>query len=109
MQRLFTTAIVAAFCVTGAFAQQEKGDKEIGIGGQLYYQGSNGFETGNLSAQFSFGVFATTKNYFGFEADPTLTITGQKCSTMNPCITFSQSGQAQEATGGSTTNTNLGG
>ncbi|HUA63685.1 MAG TPA: hypothetical protein VML19_33365 [Verrucomicrobiae bacterium] len=109
MQRVFAIAALMALAAFGAFAQQERGDKEIGIGGQLYFQGSNGTSNGNLSAQFSFGVFASSKNYFGFEADPTLSITGQSCTVKTPCVSLDTKNAIQESTNGNTHSTNLGG
>lgn len=59
------------YCST-AFAQMEKGDKEIGIGGQVLFTHTSNF-TGTADGQFALGYYASVKNYFGFEADPTFT------------------------------------
>jgi len=68
----------AAACVflavaAPAFAQQtnqDKGNKEIGVGGQAFFTHNSNF-TGQAFAQFSLGYFQSKKNYFGVEADPT--------------------------------------
>ena len=73
--KLLTTSLLAlATLAVPSFAQQDAGDKEIGIGGQAFFTHSSNF-TGQAFAQFSFGYFASKKNYFGFEADPTFSFT----------------------------------
>jgi hypothetical protein len=62
----------ALACCGTAFAQMEKGDKEVGIGGQLLFTHTSDF-TGNADLQFSLGYYLSVRNYFGFEADPTFT------------------------------------
>jgi hypothetical protein len=83
MKTLLAITALLTIGLTNLAAQQEKGDKEIGIGGQFYFNTAQGSRTGNASFQFSFGYFASGKNYVGFEADPTVTITtnGGKTTT----------------------------
>lgn len=70
-----TTILLGVVVSCGvAVAQQEAGDKEVGIGGQLLFTHTSNF-TGNASFQGSLGYFATARNYFGFEVDPSLTFT----------------------------------
>ncbi len=72
--RLFAMTLAVVLLVVPAFCQQEKGDKEIGIGGQMLFTHTSDF-IGNASFQFSLGYFASKTNYFGFEVDPTVTFT----------------------------------
>ena len=105
MRKLLTIATLSALCALSAFAQQENGDKEVGLGGQFFFQSASGSRTGNASFQFSLGYFASTKNYFGVEADPAVTISTTTCSKTQPC--FSTTGA--ESTSGSTTSTTASG
>src|ERR1019366_34056 len=64
--------LAALVCCGSGFAQQEKGDKEVGVGGQLLFTHTSNF-IGNADFQLSFGYYASVRNYFGFEADPNIT------------------------------------
>jgi hypothetical protein len=65
--------LFAAMLLTAtAHAQQQPGDKEIGIGGLAYFNHTSDF-TGNATVLFSLGYFQSRKNYFGFEVDPSFT------------------------------------
>jgi hypothetical protein len=101
MRTISTVTVMIGLCAAAAFAQQEKGDKEIGIGGQLYYRSysvstgsgsSVNLSSGTGSFQFSFGFFASPKNYFGFEADPTVSITGIGATKSTPSSTTTSVG-----------------
>ena len=70
---LFTVCACALIALaTPGFAQQDAGDKEVGIGGQAFFTHSSAF-TGQAFAQLSFGYFISRNSYIGFEADPTFT------------------------------------
>ena len=93
-----------AYCGS-AVAQQGKGDKEIGIGGQLYVTSAEGTSSGTASFQFSFGYFASVRNYLGVEVDPALSIT----STPDYSYSVSKTGQVIQTQSGSTTSTSASG
>lgn len=67
-------SLAIAALVLGAMpllAQQDAGDKEVGIGGALtHLHRSN---SGTAFAQFSLGVFASKQNFFGVDATPMVT------------------------------------
>ena len=76
---LWWGALAMAACslmVGPALAQQNAGDKEVGIGGDAFFTHSSNF-TGQAFVQFSLGYFASKRNYFGFEADPTFQFSHQ--------------------------------
>ena len=82
--KLFTSGMFALIALASpGFAQQDSGDKEVGIGGQAFFTHSSNFN-GQAVAQFSSGYFASKNNYFGFEADPTFTFTHTAAQGKNP-------------------------
>jgi hypothetical protein len=93
----YLVSVVVVSCGSG-FAQQEKGDKEVGIGGQLLFTHSSNF-TGNADLQASFGYYVSVRNYFGFEADPSLTFSH---SPAQPGFSFNtKTGAVTSCTAGS--------
>jgi hypothetical protein len=63
------TLVFVVLSAMPAMAQQDKGDREVGLGGQAFFTHSTDF-TGDMFAQISFGYFASKKTYLGVEADP---------------------------------------
>ncbi len=72
-QTILAMTIAALCCCGTALAQQEKGDKEVGVGGQLFVTHTSSNFTGSATFQLSLGYYTSTRNYIGFEADPQLT------------------------------------
>ncbi len=62
---LLASGLIAPACL----AQQDAGDKELGIGGLVSFNHSSDFQ-GNAFAQFTGGYFKSKKDYFGVELDP---------------------------------------
>jgi hypothetical protein len=111
--------LAALVCCGSGFAQQEKGDKEVGVGGQLLFTHTSNF-IGNADFQLSFGYYASVRNYFGFEADPNITFEHtpgtpavQGVALVNgklvPCNAGSAGCIGAEAATSGTNSTNVGG
>jgi hypothetical protein len=104
--RTLTKALMLlAFTAVGLFGQAESGDKEVGLGGQFVFQSAQGTSVGTAAFQASFGYFGTAKNYFGFEADPLITLSHSDATpgetvAGKPC-TQNASGNASGCYGGS--------
>jgi hypothetical protein len=67
---LWIPLMAAAMCCGTALAQQEKGDKEVGIGGQAFFTHNSNF--GSLAIEGSLGYFVSVRNYVGLEVEPSL-------------------------------------
>jgi hypothetical protein len=65
--------------VVPCFAQQQAGDKEIGIGGSVDMSHSSPI-IGNASGQFSVGKFFTRTQFVGIEVTPTASFGASKTS-----------------------------
>ena len=92
MRTLLAMAALLSLGAATAVAQQEKGDKEVGIGGQFFFNNTKGSRSGDASFQFSLGYFMSGKNYIGFEVDPTVSISTIKAQSGTSSSTTTTAG-----------------
>src|SRR4051812_4513343 len=68
---IMLSSLALVLSAGAALAQQEAGDKKVGLSGAAFFTHTH--VTGNLNAEASIGKYLSTSNYFGVSVGPSLT------------------------------------